>query len=348
MWNFLPWMYAAILCFSAAYLSENRFTRHLLAVVGVLLIAYLIGTRPETAGKDTVYYSTWFKEFFLKGNTDLVLYFERDYLFWGLAYIFSKISLSSNDILYLITLTCIAISYIAYSSFGRLGYLSYILFLSTFTFYSVYGNVIRQGLALSFFLCAVAFYCKGSYKLSLLSCVLAYLSHSSGIFSVLIFMERIKLNRFVFYIIAGMLVFISATLINSFISIFQASQLSAILESYSEKTSLMISLTRFAFWSFIPIDIIGHHFITSGKNKNLYKLLNIYRLCFLLQCIFISIPDTFTRVSLMRFILEPLIICGIILCSIKKSKENFLVVVALSITYSTLIVNITSFIETFT
>ncbi|RXQ93858.1 EpsG family protein [Ancylomarina salipaludis] len=187
--------------------------------ISFVLVTFFIvywGSRDIDLGTDSANYISYFNMYKISPSffsaREMV---NLDLIFAGLLYVTSNLASLEvfNLILSCITISCFLFFSIHFSKYlnSKTGVFLLLMFASLQGFSNIQCNIIRNGLALSFFLVFQFFYVTERYKKSLIFALLAIFSH----YSVLIFIaisivaKNIKLKDIHIYIIVGLSSFLS-------------------------------------------------------------------------------------------------------------------------------------------
>ena len=139
-------------------LVVNRsFGRAVLFVAVAIIAATIVGLRPLDAGYDTAVYVSYFNlighENLLSINEVYAYNFQYDYLYKLWNFFLAKLGFDESSYLYITACVSILLFLVSLEKlFRRDSLLIFLLFYSTPAFVSLFGNAIRQGLSIPFFL----------------------------------------------------------------------------------------------------------------------------------------------------------------------------------------------------
>jgi len=184
--------------------SKNKYFKIILSLLFVFIISFIVGLRGRNIGIDTKSYTS----FFYGLNISI-----KDKFFQLLATIAKLLSNNHSIFLFLVSFLTNYNYFISFYNMDDKNFCIYFaIFLSFFLFINVNINIIRQGLAMSFFTNgAVIFYKNGSKKCIniIILFLLAILTHNSSIivitgfmfFSIILYNISPRKTEILFYIL---------------------------------------------------------------------------------------------------------------------------------------------------
>ncbi len=203
------YLYIAFNYFIERPLKLNKGGKNVVFIIlpTVIISSLLVGLRPLTAGNDTIKYVTYYKS--LQGSSWLnfwdvySLSWETDYLYNIWNYLLSWLGVDVQAFIYITAVTSILLFLLALRKLvGKDYLLVFLFFMATPGFVAMFGNAIRQGLALPFFLFTLAYcYEKKWIKMILFALITLFLHNSTGVFLILgvlglwLFRKPIKRRR---------------------------------------------------------------------------------------------------------------------------------------------------------
>lgn len=209
-----------------------------------------------------------------------------------------------------------------------------ILLITSLSFYMAFGNIIRQGTAISLVMLSYSFYLKKSVKKAVFFFTIAFLTHKSSIVLIIPFIlanTKFSLRSFILFVsIAVILFFIIEPYFNLKI------------KSYStENSDMQKDLIKLSSGVIVLL-------LAFCKRKLIDKtLLYTYSYIILISLIFISVESIGSRLLIYSQIFTPFIFAFIF--GKKKSLKNHTTLIAtfISFVYFTLIVSTPTFISLF-
>ncbi|NLR61866.1 EpsG family protein [Chitinophaga polysaccharea] len=305
---------------------QSKYVYAFIGFITILLAAVVVGTRPLDAGFDTKGYIEAYNSLdksLLESFLIVKHYFgvSIEPLFWGYAWGLSKIGVSPSGFLFITAFISILLTSWAYRKVDPdYYYLSFLGVIFSGSFINLYGNAIRQGLAIPFFLMAFFHFLHGENRKVILYGIITFLLHQyTGILVMLFYL--IRFVPFRFYIGIWLGCFFLAFVIKSGI-------LSSIpgFSTYAKGSSFAY-LVHPTFLEFPIYYFFLIHFKLLNDNY-LRKLFEFIAVVFLLQTLFIFNIYSYNRVGMLRFLLEPIIYTRIIfqLKPVKASKQVLLLI----------------------
>ena len=222
--------------------------------------------------------------------------------------------LTNSPILYLYACYMISLFLLlqAYKKIDTQNYLYlFILFLSTSTFYQIYGNTLREAISVSLSLYFIYFLMNGSYKKSFLFALIAFLFHPSAIILfIILIVHRIKLSSLILLLFIGIILSqINILIYFSYLPIFSEHILNKMLNYGSESKAIkIISLTNLIFM----INFVFIIFLTYFRKIKFTKQENIiFHIYILYEFIYIVLSSSSVvagRIIAYRVVLDGLVI----------------------------------------
>jgi len=214
--------------------------------------------------------------------------------------------------LYIYTFLCLCVLFFAYSRFTKNYILLFLLFLCSFTFVFLFGNAIRQAMAVSLITLALSYVFKmesldtkeRNNKKFYLLCFFASLFHYFAIVFIIFplvnsLSMRVKfilLVTFMILSVSGLFLYLASFIPIGFIRM---------------KFNIYLSqapVFGFAYFSGWIFTFLMFVFYKITGNKKFASLMNIYFSIFTLNCFFINSEVAFGRFSQYRFVLEPILL----------------------------------------
>lgn len=238
-------------------------------------------------------------------------------------------SITDNSYFFFFLISALSLTIIFYVCWKESKYplLSIFLYLS-YLYFTDGVTTIRAGLSSSIFLLSVYYLKNNQRKKAFLLCILATLTHNTGIFSFIIFIlnqQQIKKKRWIFILIIGILF--------SLLNIFSISNIITILPfpiSVKDKLNIYLSLTGMSNSNKANIFSIGNLiqicftlvYLYNLKDSQKRYILNIklYIISYFLLCIFSSFDTIPFRLSQYFVVSEILLWPSFI--SMFKRREN--------------------------
>lgn len=201
-------------------LIKNKYITYIIVTTIIISISSFYGFRDiviydrEGFTTDTYRYALiWFNE--IKTVNDIFYgtsSWKADYLFFTIPYLVNYISSNPNIYLFINALISFSLLFYAYykiingSKYYYLFPFIIFLILMTSTVVANYGNLLRQGLAISLVLMSISYMLEKKYRYGYLFLILALFSHKSTIIFFIIyffvFYKEIKLKYYFFGILA--------------------------------------------------------------------------------------------------------------------------------------------------
>ena len=308
-------------------------SKHLNAVItfiSIVLASLLVGTRPLDAGYDTKGYVEAYN--LLDTNIFQSLLVIKQYfgvsiepIFWGYAWLVSKLGASDTVFIFVTAFISILLTGIMYRKMDdRYYYLSFIGVLFSGSFINLYGNAIRQGLAIPFFLLAFYHYLNGNNRKVLLYLIITFFIHQyTGMLMVIFFLVR--LVPFRIYWILWLGCFLGAFVIASGLLNFIPG-----LSHYARPGGLLY-LVHPTYLEF-PVYYLLLKRTDLLEDEKFNKMIQFVAVVFLFQTLFIANIYAYNRIGLLRFIVEPIIYTRLFL-KIKPEKASRQIVLAVFFAY---------------
>ena len=174
------------------FVRPNSKTPLLLLLFIAAISSTIVGLRPLSAGYDTItyvaYYESITSETFTEFKELYAYNFENDYLYRFWNFIINSFGADSQDFLYITAFVSIFLFLVAIQKvFKQNSLLIFLFFFSSPAFISLFGNAIRQGLAIPFYLFAIYYFFEKKKYQMIVSVLLALFFHNyTGIILILI------------------------------------------------------------------------------------------------------------------------------------------------------------------
>lgn len=306
----------------------------LLGLVIVVLASLIVGTRELNAGFDTKGYV----EAYSLLDTNIVSsyivikqYFgiSIEPLFWGFAWVLSKLGATPEQFLLIVAFISIFLTGYTYRKIDpEYYYLSFVGVLFSGSFISLYGNAMRQGMAIPFFLLALYFFMQGRNRKAILFAIITFFIHQyTGALVFLFYLSRLvpwKLFPVIWLGSLLMAIAISSGVLNWIPGI-----------AHYAKASGLAYLVHPTYIEF-PIYYYLLHRFNMLEDEKLEKMVHFMAAVFLLQTIFITNIYSYNRIGLMRFVLEPIIYARLF-TKLKPVKASHQLLLLLFLVYGTMI-----------
>lgn len=179
-------------------LDKGKQTYIFLILPIALISSTLVGLRPLNAGYDTVKYINYYRsltnETFSTFLSEYSQGWETDYLYRIWSFALSALNLSEENFLYITAFVSIFFFLIALKKLFKKDYLLiFLFFYATPAFVSLFGNAIRQGLALPFFIFSIAYFFENKKFKLLLSvlCTLFIHNYTGGYLIIILVLYKI-------------------------------------------------------------------------------------------------------------------------------------------------------------
>ena len=176
----------------------------LISLLSAFITSILVGLRPLSAGYDTEVYVNYFNslnnESIFTFNEVYSYNFPLDYLFKLWTFIISSLNLDAKGFIYITALVSIFLFLQALKKlFDDKYLLVFLIFFATPGFVMLFGNGIRQGLAIPFFLFAIKQFLDKRWNIMLLNIAITLLIHqTSGLILIVTFLAMRVLPKTVF------------------------------------------------------------------------------------------------------------------------------------------------------
>ncbi|WP_061019350.1 EpsG family protein [Vibrio splendidus] len=271
-----------------------------------LCLSYVIGFRSYDSGNDTVAYYSMFETMANVGYVDFFETYPRlsfEKLYWFEIYIYTLFTDDISIIMFLQTVTSVFLTLTAINLIAANGVLAVLLTISMFTFYSFFGNVIRHGGAIAFFLWSIYFSEKNNVNKAVISSFASMLFHAAGVFSfipVIFSILKVRLS-FVFVLAFSFVIFLVP-----FVNVLSSFSIFSALNYYFEGSSLSLNLSFSSIFSILLVALVLLFYpkLRSGLYFKVYLFLSIINLFDVIG------GDASYRIEMTRYILEPIIISG--------------------------------------
>ncbi|PSU92809.1 hypothetical protein C0W42_01500 [Photobacterium kishitanii] len=298
-----------------------------------LLLSVFIGSRSMFAGNDTIHYYNFINYMSKYGWTDFFEYYPRfkfEFFFWGWVKFLTLFTTDAKCILIITAFFSILILLYSVCKLSTNSCAAISFMLVTFSFYSFFGNVIRHGMAISFYLLCVLYLSKNQHVKSLFFSFCSAFSHIAGSFSFApILLSLFKVSRFKLFFIA---------IVFSFFAYYILGFLSTLPQFYALNFYLGNSGDSVISGSLLLSTFILLGALLNNKDRHNYFIINVYILIFILSLSVSNIPAMAYRVSMMRFILEPIILS----CFFGNHYWSKITVFLSSVCYLYIMINYTS------
>ncbi|MEZ9674766.1 EpsG family protein [Vibrio breoganii] len=289
--------------------------KHTIGFICVLIVyfffAIIIGMREVYVGSDTIIYSEFFKYINITDYYGLKQRYSFELGNIGLAMSINVISdkVSVYLVIYSLLISLIYL-YASHKIFDSQYSALLILVILAFPFYySMTGNVIRTGLALSIGILSIVLYYRGKVLYSLFCSFLALLFHASLISFVVVFLtKKISVTKV-------LLIWLSSIVVGNFLThvdFGQANYITQKLMAYQSAADYTDYKTGFRLdfflFSLIPLILYTYSLIRKFNISDLYiYLLKIY---LMLNVIYnLSIHMAFSdRFALLSWVLIPILV----------------------------------------
>lgn len=298
----------------------NFYNKRFFLDITILIIvsSLIVGTRKLDSGFDTIHYVTLLEE--IKRNLtdgfwslyETYKYIVPEPIFFLYTYILSILNISPRVYLLVTGFLSFFILYVGIYRYTSKYYVIIILLMVTMSFYFLYSNAIRQGLAFSIAMYGILTYSSDKNKIKyIVISIIAMLTHSSSVIFVLyffiqIFGIRIKLN---YLVIAFLISFFN--ILPLLINYVPDSIISYKLNYYMHGEKIY----GWSFWSLLIMPLFflyvkGKYVVENNIEYN--YILNLYLYISVISLIFGFSVDVFNRISLYRFMIEPFLFTYII------------------------------------
>lgn len=333
--------FSVILC---AFLKNNKHVKNF--TLFILILIFSFGAYSRGLWSDTQHYLNFIRsinspnEVFLQA---LIYLNSVDIGFALLTFIIKYIFKNEFVVLFVLTIISTILYARIYKQFNdKMALFSILYFYSSFTFYFLVGNQIRQAIAGAFGLFAIASVCSKSYIKSYFYCLLAISFHLSSLLFLPIiwalnsYSKFNDIKRIVFVFIS---VIISLLLLNNIINYFPENsfvymKINGMLNRGGEIKSLFSasSLKSFLLLGFI---LCITYMYDSFKLNTKFKMLFIsYLYFYLFELAFISSAELSNRIANYKLIIEPLILIEIIQFFREKKELSICFWIATSVFFS--------------
>lgn len=322
----------------------------ILCLVLSVLFSVFVGLRGEFAGSDTVQY--------VSAYNDLPM---GNYNYKELAWTFVKNGITASEPgfvyfttamknlhapywLYLASVSffsCILIFY-SFSALSKYSLLCFVLYLFSITFISLHANVIRQCVAIGFYLLATQFYLKNQNLKFLIFSLFAVSFHFSYIALFLLLLPAIMFQlryAWYFFFLVLLIMFVSLGVVEHVTMLalpgFLANKL---VKYYSSGIQALFTFKLLSSVIFISILL----YVIKNNNEQYdmaAKLLILYIASFMLQILFAGDLVASERFGLYKFVLEPIIISYLILVFKEKNVAK-LIILSFSLIYGFIVYNL--------
>ncbi|WP_168927786.1 EpsG family protein [Chitinophaga terrae (ex Kim and Jung 2007)] len=296
---------------------HSRHLNAILMAVTIVLASAIVGFRPLNAGYDTKGYVEAYElldKSFVESFLVIKQYFgvSIEPFFWGYAWLLNSFGLTSKEFLFCTALISISLTGLVYRKIDpKFFFISFLGVLFSGSYINLYGNAIRQGLAMPFFLLALYHGMNGSNIKVIIYAVITFLFHQfTGLLAVLIFLPRLLPFRFygIIWLSTFVLTFIIKLGLFNFVP-----GIAQYLKGSSWAYLIHPTYLEFPIYSYLVIRL------KLREDWMFYRIFKFVAVVFLVQTLFVFNIYAYNRIGLLRFILEPIIYTRIIL-SIKPIK----------------------------
>jgi len=310
-------------------LNNKKYTGVFLVCLAslILLSKYNI----NTGGDDTYPYINTFLHFDSFRDitkTTLIYSASIDVLFWYPIYFLSLVTKEPNVFLFFCHFIALSILYYSYYKFvGKKAVLVFVLFLSTTTFYYLYGNAIRQALAVSFSVLFLYYLVNNMNSKALFISFISIFIHPTGLILFIVYLLSKLSIRFIYILLIFTLLLQFFPILNSLGNIFNSIGLSHLAEKAIGYSSRLESNSLINLSTVIFIFIMSIYWYAKSKLKTeilptiLIKVYVIYESLYLL---FLSNSLISNRIFSYRGVLDILLIVIIITYFKQKNLLKFL------------------------
>ena len=310
-----------------------------------------VGLRGEFAGSDTIQYVSAYKNLPIDNfvYTDLAWAFVKN----GITasepgFVYFTAFMKNSGCPYWLYLSCISfiscvLIFSSFSSFSKYPVLCFSLYLFSITFISLHANVIRQCVAVGFYLLAISFYFKNKPFKFILFSVLAMSFHFSYLALFLLLLPAVFFNirsGWYFLSLAVLILCVSTGLIGTVTNLVLPGFLAAkLLKYYSFGIGALFTFKLLSSLLFIFILFyVAKH---SERNNSIDKLMIVYISSLMLQILFVGDLVASERFGLYKFVLESVIISHLIFVFKEKNIAK-LSILFFSLIYGFVVYNLPS------
>lgn len=257
---------------------KNKIGHIFIYIMASIVASYLVGNRHLDAGFDTKIYVAFYESIegiSFKSIFSIFAYnFQSDYLFVIWNYLISKLGLSSSGFIYITAVASVFFFLLASNKlFSSENLLVFLGLYSTPGFIMLFGNAMRQGMALPVFILAIHYFLNRKYLFSGILVIVTSLFHT---YTGLILAFTLFLSFFTFRIIEHrkLLIFIGLLFLQPIILLFQKL-------IYSVYPSVYLTIGSFeyfyhyAYIIFLLLYIILN-FKLQIKNQKIRNLFSLY------------------------------------------------------------------------
>jgi len=250
-------VYEILILFLLSYLSimiKNKSLTFIIMFYGLIIVSFFYGFReiviynPQGFTTDSFRYMNWFYEI---KTIDDVFYgsssWKADYFFFLIAYVVHNFTNNHNIYFFVNSILSFSILVLGYYKLIGKKYFYFMPLILLFlvcssTVVANYGNLLRQGLALSLFILSLSFMLEKKYFIGYFLLFIAIFTHKSTIIFILIYFMVFNINipiRYYLYIFTISVPFIFINIFNFIPINFNISILQK-LSTYQESTSRML------------------------------------------------------------------------------------------------------------
>ncbi len=235
-----------------------------------------------------------------------------DIIFWYTSYFISLMTSNALVFLFFWHISSLSILYIGYYKILKNNaVLAFIIFLSTTTFYYIYGNAIRQAFSVSLSVLSLSYLLNNNLRKSLLISFVSIFIHPTGIISfVMILGSKIRLFYiFLFLLVSFLLQFFP--ILNYLASLFLIIHLDFLHEKAVSYTQSLVSKSFISFGTFIFIFILGTYIYLKRKFSSFLihdQIMKVYITIQSIYFIFLSTGTISDRIFSYRSVLDGVLI----------------------------------------
>lgn len=282
---------------------ENKIGHVFIYIIASIIASYLVGIRPLDAGFDTETYVAFYESFEgISFNSLFSIFaynFQTDYLYLIWNYFISKLGLSSTEFIYITAVVSVFLLLLASNKIFRSENLFVFLGLySTPGFVMLFGNAMRQGMALPVFILAIHYFLNRKYLFSSILVIVTSLFHTS---TGLILAFTLFLSFFSFKIIEHhkILIFIGLLFLQPIMLLFQK----FIFSIYPSVYLTIGGFEYFYHYSYITFILlyIILNFKLQIKNQKMRNLFSLYTILSIIISSLWFNPTTYGRVLYLAY-----------------------------------------------
>lgn len=287
----------------------------------ILLSKYNI----NTMGDDTYPYINTFLNLDSFSNVlsvSLIYSASIDPLFWYPAFFISLLTDNVNIFLFICHFLALSILYYSYNKIAKENTLFiFVLFLSTTTFYYLYGNAIRQAFVVSLSVLFLYYLVEGENKKAFILSIISIFIHPTGILLVVVWIFSKFHIKYVYILILFSFVlqfFPILNLFGQFLDLFGVSHIAnkAIGYSQHENQNSLLSFSSLLFFFILFIYLVVKNYSKDFKHSMIIKTYFLYESFYLM---FLSNSLISNRIFSFRGVLDVLVL--VLLLSYFKQKK---------------------------